>query len=228
MIRIALVEDDLVLRDRILVPNLERAGFAVHAMGRASELRGHLEETPVDIAVLDVELPDGDGFSLARDCRRLHPAMGILMLTGRQQPSDVVHGLSQGADAYLAKPVALEVLIATLDSLCRRIGVVPAPRRAQPWRLTGGDWTLRTPAGARINLTSSERTLLAALFRDADTVVHRETLIECMTDSAHDYDPHRLDSLIHRLRRKIAATTDEPLPLNVVPGKGYMLTPADV
>ena len=228
MIRIALVEDDLTLRDRVLVPNLRRAGFDVYPMALAAELRDHLLRERVDIAVLDVGLPDGDGFSLTRDCRAAYPDMGILMLTGRQQPADVVQGLSGGADAYLTKPVSVEVLIATLDSLGRRLGAGAEPSRAQPWRLAGGDWTLRSPQGVRIGLTASERRFLTVLFQEAERTVSRDALIEAMTDASHDYDPHRLDSLIHRLRRKIAAATPERLPLNPVPGEGYMLVPADV
>lgn len=228
MIRIALVEDDLILRDRILVPNLRRAGFDVHPMSLAAELRDHLAKERVDIAVLDVGLPDGDGFSLTRDCRAAYPGMGILMLTGRQQAADVVQGLSGGADAYLTKPVSVEVLIATLDSLGRRLGAVPEPSRAQPWRMAGGDWTLRSPQGIRIGLTASERRFLTVMFQQAEQMVSRDALIEAMTDASQDYDPHRLDSLIHRLRRKITAATPERLPLNPVPGEGYMLVPTDV
>lgn len=227
MLRIALVEDDLVLRDRILVPGLRRAGFEVHPMMLAAELREHLATSPVDIAVLDVGLPDGDGFSLTRDCRAAYPAMGILMLTGRHEAADVVEGLSGGADAYLTKPVAVEVLIATLDSLGRRLGARPALSQAQPWRLAGGDWTLRSPNGARIGLTASERRFLTVMFQQPEQTVSREVLIDAMTDESHDYDPHRLDSLVHRLRRKVAAATDERLPLNPVPGEGYMLVRMD-
>jgi DNA-binding response OmpR family regulator len=227
LIRIALVEDDLVLRDRILVPNLRRAGFDVSPMALAAELRYHLEAAPVDIAVLDVGLPDGDGFSLTRHCRAAYPGMGILMLTGRQESSDVVQGLSGGADAYLTKPVSVDVLIATLDSLGRRMGLGAETTQAQPWRLSGGDWTLRSPLGVRVGLTATERRFLGVLFQHAGQTVLRESLIEAMTDAAHDYDPHRLDSLIHRLRRKIATATSERLPLNPVPGEGYMLVPGD-
>jgi DNA-binding response OmpR family regulator len=227
LIRIALVEDDLVLRDRILVPHLRRAGFGVQPMSLAAELRNHLATAAVDIAVLDVGLPDGDGFSLSRDCRAAFPDMGILMLTGRQQAEDVVEGLSGGADAYLTKPVSVEVLIATLNSLGRRMGIGAAPASAQPWRLSGGDWTLRSPQGVRIGLTATERRFLAVLFHHAGCVVSRETLVAAMTDGANDYDPHRMDSLIHRLRRKIAVSTAERLPLNPVPGEGYMLVADD-
>jgi DNA-binding response OmpR family regulator len=225
VMRVALVEDDLVLRDRILVPNLRRFGFDVHPMALAADLRHGLRSGAFDIAVIDVGLPDGDGFTLARDCRASHPGMGIVMLTGRSQDSDTVRGLTEGADAYLKKPVSVDVLVATLHSLGRRL--LGRIRSDQPWKLTSGDWVLRSPAGIAVNLTASERKLLVAMFGSADTIVQRETLIGVMTAHVHDYDPHRIDSLIHRLRRKVAAATQETLPLNAVSGEGYVLTPAN-
>jgi DNA-binding response OmpR family regulator len=225
LMRIALVEDDLVLRDRILVPNLRRQGFEVQPMAFAAELRNGLRTAAFDIAVLDVGLPDGDGFSLARDCRAAHPAMGIVMLTGRIAPDDTVRGLTEGADAYLTKPVSVDVLVATLRSLGRRLG--RADDASQAWTLVAGDWTLRSPAGIAVRLTGSERRLLGVMFRAANTVVPRETLIAAMTANVHDYDPHRIDSLIHRLRRKVAAASQESLPLNAVAGEGYVLTPGN-
>src|SRR5262245_51042036 len=132
-LRIALLEDDPVLRDRILVPGLANFGFAVTGMDTAARLRDLLGSTTFDIVVLDLGLPDADGFSLAGDIRAGYPDIGIVMLTGRGATPDRVRGLSQGADAYLSKPVEIELLAATLHSLARRLhGPAPAVRR---WHL---------------------------------------------------------------------------------------------
>ncbi|SEW20588.1 DNA-binding response regulator, OmpR family, contains REC and winged-helix (wHTH) domain [Luteibacter sp. 329MFSha] len=226
MISVALVEDDIALRDRVLLPSLRRAGFDVRPMALAAELREHLSHEAVDIAVLDVGLPDGDGFSLSKHCREARPDMGIVMLTGRRDTDDVVRGLND-ADAYLTKPVSVDVLVATLGSVARRLGRLVAPPPAEPWRLVGSQWALRSPAGVRIGLTATERTFLTVLFDRVDETVPRDDLVQAMTDNVHDYDPHRLDSLLHRLRRKIAAATDERFPLNPVHGNGYMLVATD-
>ena len=119
-LRIALLDDDELLRERILRPGLANYGFAVAGTATAADLYSHLQRYPVDIAVLDVGLPDQDGFTVARAVRALFPRIGIVMLTGRGETPDRVRGLSEGADAYLAKPVEIELLAATVHSLRSR------------------------------------------------------------------------------------------------------------
>src|SRR5690606_9821280 len=218
-LQVALLEDDVLLRERILLPGLLNYGFAVTGMEAAAELERHLQSRPTDIVVLDVGLPDADGFEVARELRRRFPDIGIVMLTGRGETPDRVRGLSQGADAYLAKPVEIELLAATLHSLARRV------QRALPtgnWRLDANGWCLLTPDERSIALTKTERRLLQPLVAAAGSVVARETLIAAMTDNIHDFDPHRIDSMIHRLRRKVADGSDAQLPLVAVHGEGYV------
>jgi DNA-binding response OmpR family regulator len=107
--RIVLLEDDAELREAILLPGLARYGFDVTGVETAAALYQHLgAHTPdagaPDVVVLDVGLPDADGFSVAQAVRALLPRIGIIMLTGHGEVSDQVRGLSHGADAYLVKP----------------------------------------------------------------------------------------------------------------------------
>ena len=116
--RIALVEDDPVLRERILLPGLRTYGFGCEGFGAASELRAAMEARAFDIAILDVGLPDANGFELAQRLRR-DSSMGIVMLTGRNGSADRIRGLNDGADAYLCKPVDIAELARCRSSSSR-------------------------------------------------------------------------------------------------------------
>lgn len=221
-LQVLLLEDDELLRDHVLVPKLQQFGFEVAAVGTAMDFRQHLQRQRPDIVVLDVGLPDSDGFQVAREMRAQAGEVGIVMLTGRSEIPDRVRGLSEGADAYLGKPVDIDLLVATLHSLARRLRG-PRPPANGSWRLDADGWCLIAPSGALVALTKSERLLMEALLGSANRVLTRETLIAALTDDVHDFDTHRLDSLIHRLRSKVQRVLGVPLPLNAVHGEGYIL-----
>ena len=223
-LRLLLIEDDALLRDRVLIPRLLQFGFEAKAIGSVDELEPAMARQMPDIVVLDIGLPGRDGFEVARTLRARFADIGIVMLTGRSGTPDRVRGLSEGADAYLSKPVEIDVLVATLHSVARRLRSTTgtSPVRG-PWRLDSDDWLLLSPEGSRVILTKTERRLLEELMRHPGRVVSREDLIGALTDDVLAFDPHRLDSLIHRLRRKVIAAAGEPLPLNAVHGQGYVL-----
>jgi DNA-binding response OmpR family regulator len=222
-LRVALLEDDDELRERILVPGLRDYGFETHGVASAGELERLLKTQPADIVILDVGLPDDNGFNVAHRLRK-HSPVGIVMLTGRNTSSDRIRGLNEGADAYLSKPIVLEELAATLHSLARRLRP-PQPTNVGQcqWRLDIGGWCLLSPAGRSIALTQAERQVLILLMESPGTPVAREELIVALTDNAYDFDPHRLQMLIHRLRGKIADQAKESLPLRAVRGTGYVM-----
>lgn len=219
---VLLLEDDAFLRDRVLAPKLRQFGFEVMLAGTVAEMRGALSQRLPDIVLLDVGLPDSNGFEVARMLRAERTQTGIVMLTGRSASADLVRGLSEGADAYLSKPVEIDVLVATLYSVARRLK--PSNRiDGATWRLSGDAWFLLSPAGIKVTLSKAERRLLEALMKQPNEVILRESLIASLTDDVAEFDPHRLDTLIHRLRRKVLAAVGEPLPLNAVHGTGYAL-----
>ena len=220
---VLLLEDDALLRDGVLGPKLRQFGFEVLTAGRATEMHELISRRLPDIVLLDVGLPDGNGFDVAGVLRAEHPDIGIVMLTGRSGSANVVQGLSQGADAYLCKPVEIDVLIATLLSVARRLGY-SAPMEPGTWRLSPNGWSVVSPHGGEVKLTYTERRLLGALMRQPNEVVSRESLVAALTDDTVGFDPHRVDAVIYRLRRKIQANLGEMLPLNVVHGVGFMLS----
>lgn len=222
-LQLLLLEDDVLLRDRVLAPKLRQFGFRVATAGSLVELNQAAQKQAPDLVLLDIGLPDTNGFDVARKLRAEMPATGIIILTGRPASADRVRGLTEGADAYLCKPVEIDVLVATLHSVARRLKPQPRIDRSA-WRLSSDNWLLISPMGNRVKLSKTERRLLEKLMQHPNEVMLRETLIASVTDDVSSFDPHRLDSLIHRLRRKVLATLSESLPLDAVHGTGYMLT----
>ena len=224
--RIAVLEDDSALREDILLPGLIAHGFEVEGFTHPSML--HLRATPgaFDALVLDIGLPGEDGLTVARRLRAASP-IGIVVLTGRQNLSERVQGLVEAVDAWLVKPVEIELLAATLDSVLRRIHMHDPGHVSDvaqgAWRLTDDDWCLISPEGRSATLSRSERCLLRCLFESPGETVPRERMLAELGAVADTAGLHRLDMLIHRLRRKIADETDRALPLYSVRGLGYVL-----
>lgn len=222
--RLAVVEDDSELRDSVLVPLLTRSGFEVAGLGSALALYRAMTARPYDLVLLDVSLPDEDGFSIASHLRSLSPSMGIVMLTGYASSQDRVQGLRAGADAYFSKPASMEVLAATLLNLARRVrpGAEP-PASDSGWRLERSGWRLVSPGGVAIAMSLAERQIMSVLATAAGTPVRRESLIATLVESIHDFDPHRLEMLVYRLRKKCLTASGEALSLQAVRGIGYVL-----
>ena len=232
-IRIRVVEDDPEWC-ALVVDELARQGAAVRGLGSVEALYRELAVDACDIVVLDVMLPGEDGFSATRHLRRTGD-MGIVLVTGRGAAADMAHGLSVGADVYLPKPLELPVLVAALHSLHRRMAArtaappCPAPEPAPPpgdgWCLQAGGWELGSPGGHAVALSSAERALLHALIASPGTPVGRERLIAALTPTPRDFDPHRLEVLLHRLRARVRDATGLALPVRALRGQGYLWVP---
>lgn len=224
--RVLVVEDDVELREKILLPGLRRFGFEAVGLGSAIELYKWLASNSCALVVLDVGLPDDDGFAVARHLRETTGA-GIIMLTGRDSQSDHIRGLAEGADVYFTKPLDVELLASALHSLSRRMSAKPqlAPAFAptERWRIEANGWRLVAPNGSVIALSMPERAVLKKL-EAANRPVPREDLIAELDEIIDDFEPGRLDMLIHRLRRKVEAKAGHELPLSAVRKMGYMLS----
>lgn len=223
-VRIAIVEDDDTLRDKVLIPILRKNGYEVEGFANASSLYAALSTTTPHILILDVGLPDESGLAVARRLRE-ESSMRILMLTGLREVPDHVRGLTHGADAYLAKPVAEDLLLATVQSLIRRLDAPPTREKGCSWHADVDGWRLVAPNGRTLDLVAFERALMGVLLSNAGTPVSREALIACLLGNDDgDFDPHRLEMIIHRLRRRASSAFEIELPLRAVRGVGYLFT----
>ncbi len=220
--RILVVEDEPEVAD-LLRRALREAAWApdVVATGRAA--LESLAVTEYDLAILDVGLPDFDGFTVCRRFRASGGRTPILILTARGELSDRITGLDSGADDYLSKPFAIEELLARLRALARR------PSTALDVVLQLADLEL-DPAtrsvrrgGLPIRFTAREFALLEFLMRHPHRVVTRSQILERVWDDNFDPVANAVDVLVGRVRRKIEAAPG-PRLLHTVRGAGYLLS----
>lgn len=223
-LRVAIVEDEERLRETVIVPALRDFGFDVVGAGSAGELYKCMLSRQFDIIVLDIGLPDDSGLNVVRHLRSLDDRIGLVMLTASAGHQDRVQALTDGADIYLPKPTDVEVIAATLRSLARRMGSAKDQGSAATgeWHLGNDGWCLVAPSGTLFALTSSERRLVSALLDAQGLPVSRETLIASLGEDVHEFDHHRLDMLVYRLRRKLSDSDDAPVPILTSRGTGYL------
>ncbi|MEL1265733.1 response regulator transcription factor [Pseudoxanthomonas putridarboris] len=226
--RVVVVEDEDELRE-LVVDDLRARGYAVVGLPSAEALYRHMSVHALDIVVLDIGLPGENGFGVAAHLRQL-ARVGIIMLTARGGGSAMAQGLAEGADLFLTKPVDYDVLAVAIANLHRRLaaGELPPGGQSEParaWSLSDNGWTLHGPDTRTLALSEAERTILVKLFEQPGEPIARTLLIEALTDQPWDFDPHRLDMLVHRLRARAGSVFAQPLPLRAIRGTGYVLTP---
>lgn len=220
--RILLVEDDRQ-HAAIIARGLRKHAFAVDVAPDGDEALFLAQTNRYDIVVLDVMLPQRDGFEVCRKLRELGSDVPVLMLTARDTVEDRIAGLETGADDYLTKPFDFNEFVARVRALLRR------PRRYEAPVLQVGDLSIDT--GARtarrrdrdILLTSKEFALLEFLARNAGRVIGRAEISENVWDSSYDAFSNVIDVFIRRLRRKIDEGEDQRL-LHTRRGAGYLLS----
>lgn len=228
MPRVAVVEDMAELRE-LIVGELSLRSCEVVGLESAEALYRHMSVHKLDIVVLDIGLPGENGLDVASYLKQLS-SIGIIMLTGQLGRHVMAEGIRGGADSFLTKPVDYDVLSAAVFNLYRRLfGQAMAGGGALgptgTWSLVDGGWTLRSPHLKAVTLNASERAILLELFAKSGTPLSRDLLINALTDEPAEFDPHRLEVLIHRLRTKVRSSLSASLPLRSIRGMGYVLTP---
>jgi DNA-binding response OmpR family regulator len=219
-IDLIVVEDNDTLRHE-LCDFFSEEGFVVRAVDGGESLNQALRERFTDILVLDLNMADEDGISIAKRIRIHLPQVGIIMLTGRVLSKDRVEGYQSGADVYITKPARPAELVAAIRNLFDRLKPVPVHF---PWVLDTVNLTLRHQLNFPIELTASETKILKTLALNASCVSH-VALIES-TATSHLTDPisrASLEVLISRLRTKISLHAGQVNPIKSVRGMGYQL-----
>ncbi len=219
--RVLVIEDEKLLREQ-LVDALRSNGCAVDACGEGAEAIYMGNEFPVDVAILDLGLPDIDGLEVLGKWRAAGRTFPVLILTARSRWNQKVQGLEAGADDYLVKPFHMEEVMARLRALVRR---------SSGWAnavLVAGNIELDTSSQRvtvddhEITLTAYEYRLLEQLILHAGEVISKSTLAEHLYDEETDRDSNVLEVLVARLRRKL--DPDRSLdPIETLRGRGYRL-----
>lgn len=227
-LKVAVLEDDASLREDILVPRLSEDGFEVEGFGSSTELYRRMIAVSFEVLVLDLGLDGESGLDVARYLTQVSP-ISIVMLTGRGTDQDRVRGLSELVDAWLDKPADMDLLVATLRSIARRTRSISAAQHAasQAWRLSDSGWRLHAPDGRSIPLNLLERRLLTRLLAAEGEPIGHDDLIADLAVMAENFDRHRLEIVIHRVRRKVERQLGLSLPLRAVRGVGYLMLSID-
>ncbi|HYN36736.1 MAG TPA: response regulator transcription factor [Actinomycetota bacterium] len=219
--RVLVVEDEIKMAG-LLKRGLEEEGFAVDVAASGSEAVWLGTENPYDAIVLDVMLPDFDGFEVARKLREAGRWAPMIMLTARDSVPDRVSGLDAGADDYLTKPFSFAELLARLRALSRR-GPTERPVALQVGELVLDPAARRLTRGdAPIDLTAKEFSLMEFFMRHPGEVLSRTRILEHVWDFAYEGDSNVVDVYVRYLREKI----DRPFgrdSFETVRGSGYRL-----
>jgi DNA-binding response OmpR family regulator len=218
-LNILVVEDHDDLREAT-VAALSAMGYSVQGVGSAEAIDDEAARFPVDIVLLDLNLPGEDGFSVARRLRAVQPDIGIIMVTARHQAKDVMQGYGSGADIYASKPISPEELHTAIQALARRIR--PQALAAAPLTINTHTLQLSGPQGV-INLSDHECQLLVALNRAKERRLETWQLLELLGKDADENEKRALTVQLVRLRKKLAdAGASEP-SLKSIRGSGYQL-----
>ncbi len=221
--RILTIEDDERIRTAVRLA-LEDEGWDVLEVGNGQEAYAAFSETPADVVLIDIMLPDIDGFEVCRSLRRTSD-VPIIMVTARADTHDVVAGLEAGADDYLTKPFAPKELSARIRALLRRVRTADAGAgdlrfgRLEIMPEQG----VVTVNGEEAHLTKTEFRLLVELATNSGKVLSRETLLERVWDLGYFGDGRLVDVHIRRLRTKIETDPANPRHVVTVRGLGYKL-----
>ncbi|MDQ6683124.1 MAG: response regulator transcription factor [Chloroflexota bacterium] len=221
--KVLLLEDDARLAG-IIGRGLRRDGNPVDVADTVQDAKWLATESVYDVLVLDVMLPDGDGFALCGELRAKGDWTPVLLLTARDAIVDRVRGLDVGADDYLVKPFAFAELSARLRALSRR-GPRERPSVLELGELRLDPASRRVSIGSRsLQMTAREFTLLEYFLRHTDEVLPRSRILEEVWDWAFEGTPRIIDVYVRALRRYLGADPGSP-SIETIRGVGYVLRP---
>ena len=225
MKKILVLEDESNIRSFVVI-NLRRSGYEPIEAENGAEALEKLKVNPdICLALLDVMLPDIDGFEVCRRIRAVDSRVGIIMLSARGQEMDKITGLVSGADDYVTKPFSTAELTARIDALYRRLGVDDDEKSSV--EITSGPFVLNTrnrtleKNGQRLKLTQIEYLLMKLFMENPGKAMSREDILSAVWGGDFSGELKTVDVNIRRLRIKIESDPTEPEYLTTVWGYGY-------
>ena len=223
MKKVLVLEDEPSIRSFVVI-NLRRGGYEPIEAGTGAEAFEQMRAHPdIRVALLDVMLPDTDGFEVCRKLRAANPKLGILMLSARAQEMDKVTGLMTGADDYVTKPFSPVELTARVDALFRRTG----GETEDQGELNHGPFVLNTKnrsldkSGERIRLTQVEYAIMKLFMENPGKALSREEILSSVWGRDYYGELKIVDVNIRRLRIKIEDDPTNPTYITTVWGYGY-------
>ncbi len=226
--KILVVDDDPDVRD-IVERCLGDAGYQVWTHEDGSGVFDAVSEHGIDLAVIDLMLPDTDGLMLTRKLKE-HSDIGVVILSGRSETTEKIIGLEVGADDYLSKPFEPRELLARVRSVLRRLGQDSAVESSakttifsfEDWRLDVTARTLTSPGDESVELSSGEFNLLKAFVEHPNRVLSRDQLLDYTHANDTPAFDRSVDVRVGRVRKKIEADHQNPQFIKTIRNGGYM------
>jgi two-component system, OmpR family, KDP operon response regulator KdpE len=226
---ILVVDDEAPMR-RLLSSNLKASGYAVRSAADGSEALKIIEEHPLDLVLLDINMPGPNGLQVLEALRRSADTP-VLMLSARARERDRVEALDLGADDYLSKPFGVAELLARVKALLRRI-TAGARGALLPYRYQGleVDFAARRARrhGAELPLTRREFEVLAYLARNAGKILLHRQLLQAVWGGQYGDESDYVWTFVQRIRRKIEPDRSQPRYVLTEPGVGYRMPAPEV
>ncbi len=222
--RILLVDDDTDFQETITF-FLNTHGYTVQSALTGKDSLKQITNFAPDLLILDVNLPDLDGFEVVRQLRRFS-SVPVLMLTGRNRTDDIVTGLESGADDYLLKPFEPDILLARMRALLRRV-----PAHRLPIRVANGQLEIDPKTrvvrmcGQEVALTPTEYAMLLLLAQQPGEVISHRTILQHIWGDRRSDDTSYLKVYVWHLRRKLERDPHTPQVILTEWGIGYRLAP---
>ncbi len=226
--KILVVDDDPDVRD-IVERCLKDSGYQVWTCEDGSRVFDIVSEKGIDLAIVDLVLPDTDGLMLTRKLKE-HSNIGVVILSGRGETTEKIIGLEIGADDYLSKPFEPRELLARVRSVLRRLGsdktdtasVETTVFSFDDWRLDLTARTLTSPKGKPVELSSGEFNLLRAFVEHPNRVLSRDQLLDLTHANDTPAFDRSVDVRVGRVRKKIEVDPQNPKFIKTIRNGGYM------
>ncbi len=228
MKRVLIAEDESAIRDFVVI-NLKRGGYEVVEAHDGAEALELYEECDgdIDVAVLDVMMPNVDGLQVCKELREKNNNIGIIMLTAKSQEMDKITGLMMGADDYMTKPFSPTELVARVDAIYRRVAMNNHDGEKNSEEMKLGDFKLNIKSrsfsknGENIELTQVEFQIVELFFSKPGEALSRTDILEKVWGTDYYGEEKIVDVNIRRLRMKVEDDPSEPKHLMTVWGVGY-------
>lgn len=223
-----LIAEDHPEWGHILQNHVAQLAYTSTLCTSCEETLAALNDTGAHILLTDALLSDGDIRGEIPGIRQRLPGLGIIVLTARTHFDDQIRALTDGADYYLIKPIKLPTLTATLTALSRRLaaqGRQASTTAAAGWVFDRAAGLLLRPSdGASIRLTDREGTVFSLLLQNPTFPVRHQALCQALGIPDYAFDPHRIDTLMYRVRKKLVQIPDSPFAIRNVYAEGFLLT----
>ena len=226
--RVLVAEDEQAIREFIVI-NLKRAGYETVEACDGLQALEQYDACSGDIAValLDIMMPNMDGFEVCKQLRKKDNTLGIVMLTAKTQEMDKVSGLLNGADDYVTKPFSPSELMARVDAIYRRVAMINSPKENSDDEIVSGEFSLNaknrvfTKNNIPIDLTQVEFQIMEYFFQNQGSALGRTAILNKVWGYSHAGEEKIVDVNIRRIRKKIEDEPSNPKHLLTIWGLGY-------